>query len=82
MHRRWDDHRQAEAHQIAVQASRPDPMAGWIQLRQQLLMQHAIGIGLPLAQILPIQMVTIRLAVQSDIEPGKFIRSRKVTLAE
>jgi glucosamine--fructose-6-phosphate aminotransferase (isomerizing) len=52
------------------------------QLEPQLLMPHAIGIGLPLAEIIPIQMLTIHMAVENGIEPGKFFRSGKITLSE
>jgi glucosamine--fructose-6-phosphate aminotransferase (isomerizing) len=48
----------------------------------QLRMPRAIGIGLPLAEIIPIQMLTIHMAVENGIEPGKFFRSGKVTLSE
>lgn len=52
------------------------------QLESQLLMPRATGIGLPLAEIIPIQMLTIHLAIENGIEPGKFARSGKVTLSE
>jgi glucosamine--fructose-6-phosphate aminotransferase (isomerizing) len=52
------------------------------QLEPQLLIPKAIGIGLPLAEIVPIQFLTIHLAVENGIEPGRFFRSGKVTLSE
>ena len=52
------------------------------QLEPQICMPHAVGIGLPLAEIVPIQMLTIHLALENGIEPGKFFRSGKVTLSE
>lgn len=47
-----------------------------------LAMPPAAGIGLPLAEILPLQMLTITLAEQQGLEPGKFYRAGKVVLAE
>ena len=38
------------------------------------------GIGMPMAEILPMQLLSIHLAKQNNIEPGKFIYSGKVTL--
>jgi len=52
------------------------------QLEPQIRMPHAVGIGLPLAEIVPIQMLTIHLALENGVEPGKFFRSGKVTLSE
>lgn len=52
------------------------------QLEPQLHMPYAVGIGLPLAEIIPIQMLTIHLALENGTEPGKFFRSGKVTLSE
>ena len=52
------------------------------QLEPRLLMPHAMGIGMPLAEIVPIQMLTIHRAVENGIEPGKFFRSGKITLSE
>ena len=40
------------------------------------------GIGQPLAEILPIQLLTIHLAEQSGLVPGKFKYIGKVTLVE
>lgn len=39
-------------------------------------------IGMPLMEILPIQLLTIHLARQNGVEPGHFFRSGKVTLSE
>ncbi len=39
-------------------------------------------IGMPLVEILPLQLLSIHLAQQIGVEPGKFFRSGKVTLAE
>lgn len=47
-----------------------------------LPMPIAAGAGLPLAEILPIQMMTIALANRAGLEPGKFFRTGKVTLQE
>lgn len=52
------------------------------QLKPQLLMPQAVGIGLPLAEVIPIQMLTIHMALENGLEPGKFFRSGKVTLSE
>lgn len=40
------------------------------------------AIGMPLMEILPIQMLTIHFAEQIGVEPGHFFRSGKITLAE
>jgi glucosamine--fructose-6-phosphate aminotransferase (isomerizing) len=42
----------------------------------------AQGIGLPLAEILPVQLLTIHVAVANRVEPGKFFRVGKITLSE
>jgi glutamine---fructose-6-phosphate transaminase (isomerizing) len=39
-------------------------------------------IGMPLVEILPVQLLSIHLAQQIGVEPGHFFRSGKVTLAE
>lgn len=39
-------------------------------------------IGMPLIEILPVQLLSIHLAQQIGVEPGHFFRSGKVTLAE
>lgn len=38
--------------------------------------------GLPLVEILPVQLLSIHLAQQIGVEPGQFFRSGKVTLTE
>jgi glucosamine--fructose-6-phosphate aminotransferase (isomerizing) len=40
------------------------------------------AIGLPLMEILPLQLLSIHFAEQIGIEPGYFFRSGKITLAE
>ena len=70
------DLNEADAHAIWITT------ADGTQLTPQLLMPRATGIGLPLVEIIPIQMLTIHLASENGIEPGKFFRSGKVTLAE
>ncbi len=40
------------------------------------------AIGMPLMEILPIQMLTIHFAQQIGVEPGHFFRSGKITLSE
>jgi len=70
------DLNEAGAHPIWITAT------GDTQLQPQLRRPHAVGIGLPLAEIIPIQMLTIHLAQENGIEPGRFFRSGKVTLAE
>jgi glutamine---fructose-6-phosphate transaminase (isomerizing) len=56
----------------------PDPQPGlpWIE------MPAARGLGLPLAEILPLQLLSLALAQQSGIEAGKFNFSGKVALKE
>jgi glutamine---fructose-6-phosphate transaminase (isomerizing) len=39
-------------------------------------------IGMPLAEILPVQLLSIHLAQQSGVEPGHFFHSGKITLSE
>jgi glucosamine--fructose-6-phosphate aminotransferase (isomerizing) len=53
-----------------------DPQEWWIEIPQ------APVIGMPLVEILPIQLLSIHLAQQISVEPGHFFRSGKVTLAE
>ena len=43
---------------------------------------RAEGIGLPLAEILPIQLLSIHLGLTNGVKPGKFFRVGKVTLKE
>jgi glutamine---fructose-6-phosphate transaminase (isomerizing) len=40
------------------------------------------GYGLPLAEIIPAQLLTIALANQKNLEAGKFFHSGKITLSE
>ncbi len=40
------------------------------------------GIGLPLAEILPIQLLSIHIALERNLQPGRFFRVEKVTLTE
>ena len=48
----------------------------------QIQMAKVPAIGMPLAEILVIQLLTIRFARQIGVEPGHFFRSGKVTLTE
>ena len=70
------DLKEADAHPIWITTQNN------IHVEPQLLAPRAIGIGLPLAEIIPIQMLTIHMALENSIEPGKFFRSGKVTLSE
>ena len=70
------DLNEAGAHPIWITAQ------DGIQLQTQLRRPHAVGIGLPLAEIIPIQMLTIHLAQENGIEPGRFFRTGKVTFTE
>jgi glucosamine--fructose-6-phosphate aminotransferase (isomerizing) len=45
-------------------------------------MPRAKGIGCPLAEIVPIQLLTIHVAMANNVEPGKFFRTGKITLSE
>jgi glucosamine 6-phosphate synthetase-like amidotransferase/phosphosugar isomerase protein len=45
-------------------------------------MPDATGIGAPLAEILPIQLLTLHLANELGVEAGKFRHIGKVTLSE
>lgn len=45
-------------------------------------MPHVQGIGFPLAEIVPVQMLTIHIALANHVEPGKFFRIGKITLSE
>ncbi|MGZ9222466.1 MAG: SIS domain-containing protein [Anaerolineales bacterium] len=40
------------------------------------------SVGLPLMEILPLQLLTIHFAEQIGVEPGHFFRTGKITLAE
>ena len=48
----------------------------------QIEIPEVPSIGLPLMEILPLQMLTIHFAEQIGVEPGKFFRTGKITLAE
>lgn len=48
----------------------------------RLPMPKAAGVALPLVEIIPVQLLTIHLALQNGVEPGKFFHSGKVTLSE
>ncbi|OGO36866.1 MAG: hypothetical protein A2W35_04095 [Chloroflexi bacterium RBG_16_57_11] len=47
-----------------------------------LPMPQASGIGLPLAEIVPVQLLSVNLARQTGHVPGKFLYSGKVTITE
>lgn len=57
-------------------APTPEPELPWIE------MPAARGLGVPLAEILPFQLLSLALAKQSRIEAGKFNFSGKITLQE
>jgi glutamine---fructose-6-phosphate transaminase (isomerizing) len=57
-------------------APTPQPGLPWIE------MPAAQGLGLPLAEIVPFQLLSLALAEQSSIEAGKFNFSGKITLKE
>lgn len=48
----------------------------------QIEIPHVPAIGMPLMEILPLQMLTIHFAGQIGVEPGHFFRTGKITLAE
>ena len=48
----------------------------------QIQIPHVPAIGLPLMEILPLQMLTIHFAEQIGVEPGKFFRTGKIMLTE
>jgi len=56
----------------------PQPEAGL----PALSMPQASGIGLPLAEIVPLQLLSVAMATQAGIVPGKFLHTGKVTLTE
>jgi len=45
-------------------------------------MPNGVGLGLPVAEIVPFQLLSVAIAQQSGIEAGKFLFSGKVTLTE
>jgi glutamine---fructose-6-phosphate transaminase (isomerizing) len=48
----------------------------------QIEIPHVPAIGMPLMEMIPIQMLTIHFAEQIGVEPGHFFRTGKITLAE
>jgi glucosamine 6-phosphate synthetase-like amidotransferase/phosphosugar isomerase protein len=48
----------------------------------QVEIPNVPAIGLPLVEILPLQLLSIHFAEQIGVEPGYFFRSGKITLAE
>ena len=48
----------------------------------QIEIPEVSSIGLPLMEIIPLQMLTIHFAEQIGVEPGKFFRTGKITLVE
>jgi glucosamine--fructose-6-phosphate aminotransferase (isomerizing) len=59
--------------------------AFWIGTEAQewrIEMPNVPAIGMPLAEILPVQLLSIHLAQQMSVEPGHFFHSGKVTLSE
>ena len=49
---------------------------------RQFQLPEVPAIGLPLMEILPMQLLSIHLARQIGVEPGEFFRSGKITLTE
>lgn len=59
--------------------------AFWVgsgQHQWQIEIPAVPAIGLPLMEILPLQLLTIHFAKQIGVEPGHFFRTGKITLAE
>jgi glucosamine--fructose-6-phosphate aminotransferase (isomerizing) len=48
----------------------------------QIEIPEVAVVGMPLVEILPIQLLSLHLAQQIGVEPGHFFRSGKVTLSE
>ena len=48
----------------------------------QIELPEVPNIGMPLMEILPIQLLTIHFARQIGVEPGHFFRTGKITLSE
>jgi len=48
----------------------------------QIELPEVPAIGLPLMEIIPIQLISIHLAMQIGVEPGHFFRTGKITLSE
>ena len=55
----------------------PDNHSEWV-----IEIPQVPSIGLPLTEILPIQLLSIHLALEIGVEPGYFFRSGKITLSE
>jgi glucosamine--fructose-6-phosphate aminotransferase (isomerizing) len=50
--------------------------------KQQIELPEAPTIGLPMLEILPVQLLSIHFARQIGVEPGHFFRTGKITLSE
>src|SRR5215207_1520542 len=48
----------------------------------QIQIPEVPSIGLPLMEILPLELLTIHFAHQIEVQPGQFFRTGKITLAE
>jgi len=57
-------------------ARQPDPNLPHIP------MPAGAGLGLPLAEIIPMQLLTLAMAEQRDSDPDKFLYSGKITAVE
>jgi glucosamine--fructose-6-phosphate aminotransferase (isomerizing) len=81
--RLFDDLRRCDAHPLWI-----DPLDGKtpaspeIPSVARLPMPEGRGVGLPIAEILPIQLLSLHLGRISGIEPGKFLHIGKVTTQE
>jgi glutamine---fructose-6-phosphate transaminase (isomerizing) len=72
--RLWSDLRQKGMNALWVEpAAETKPAAGTIP------MPAAFGIGLPLAEIVPVQLLCVHLCLQLGLTPGKFRYIEKVT---
>jgi glucosamine--fructose-6-phosphate aminotransferase (isomerizing) len=58
------------------------PASPVVPADKRLPMPAARGIALPLAEILPVQLLSLHLGRLTGIEPGKFLHIGKVTLVE
>jgi len=59
--------------------------ASWVGSEKnewQIEIPDVPAIGLPLVEILPLQLLSIYFAEQIDVEPGHFFRTGKITLTE
>lgn len=65
-----------DAHSLWIAPSGTD------QPEPQIQMPSANGIGLPLAEIIPVQLLTVHMALENGVEPGKFFHMGKVVLHE